>query len=169
MASRCDTMIQWPAATGSQPPTTGKWCIYIAPLSKAFYRDCAPHSPIDTYTFIHYIAGGGNQGFRVLLKHSSTPTQGESGIKLSVFKDSHSTPEPMPPHTANCPWYWPSTAAGPRPSSVAGYQPPASDYQLLVTGPWPPVTFHQPRSRPQVPQSGRGLPLSWLSSQLSTN
>ena len=58
------------------------------------------------------------------------------------------------------PWYWPSTAAGPRPSSVAGYQPPASDYQLLVTGPWPPATFHQSRSRPQVPQSGRGLPLS---------
>ena len=104
-----------------------------------------------THTFIHYIAGGGNYGFRVLLKHSSTPTQGESGIKLSCLK---TVTLPLSP------WYWPSTAAGPRPSSVAGYQPPASDYQLLVTGPWPPATFHQSRSRPQVSQSGRGLPLS---------
>ena len=27
----------------------GKWCIYIVPLSKALYRDCALHSPIHTH------------------------------------------------------------------------------------------------------------------------
>ena len=27
----------------------GKWCIYIAPLSKALYIDCSLHSPIHTH------------------------------------------------------------------------------------------------------------------------
>ena len=74
---------------------SGKWCIYIAPLTKALHRDCALHSPI--YTHIHTPVAEEtmqvtnllirrNWGFRVLLKDSSTLTLGEPGIELGTFR-----------------------------------------------------------------------------------
>ena len=38
-------------ATNMKKKRNGKWCIYIVPLSKALYTDCASHSHTD---------GGGN-------------------------------------------------------------------------------------------------------------
>ena len=74
----------------------GKWCIYIALLSKALYRDCALHSPIHAH--IHTpvaeetmqgtnLLTGSNVGFRVLPKDPSTLTQGEPGFELGTLRE----------------------------------------------------------------------------------
>ena len=63
----------------AEVPLNGKWCIYIATLSKALYIDL--HSPIQGTNLLI----GSNQGF--LLKDSSTPTLRESGIKLGILRE----------------------------------------------------------------------------------
>ena len=42
----------WLLNPGHQPLVNGKWCIYIAPLSKILYRDVHDIHPF-THTFIH--------------------------------------------------------------------------------------------------------------------